>query len=346
MARHVGGISLMGAAIAAGFLLTGCEPSQPSEAKLTVNTVTISREEAAREIRDLLWRRSIPWESQDSAAKEKLRREAIDALVEKRLVADFATRPPHAVAISPEDAEAAFQKFILQFEPPDHWKQRVELQGLTEARLRERLTTELAQTRAIESWLKQERTTGANATQVDEAAAQKWFSEHRESLRLPERVRASHIFLTAHDLEKPDRTAEMAEFHRALTAGEATLAQIAGSVSDDERSKKVGGDLGWFSRERVPPDFASAVFALPVGKPSPVFRTKLGWHIALVQEKKPSRLPEFSEVKAEVMAMLENQWRTTAVERLRAELRAAAQIHEDPGFAEALEPAPWDGVAK
>ncbi|MEZ0273457.1 MAG: peptidylprolyl isomerase, partial [Roseimicrobium sp.] len=93
-------------------------------------------------------------------------------------------------------------------------------------------------------------------------------------------------------------------------------------------------------------DFANAVFALPVGKPSTVFRTKLGWHIALVQEKKPSRLPEFAEVKAEVMAMLENQWRATAVDRLRSELRASATIHEEPGFAEALEPAPWDGVAK
>ena len=248
------------------------------------------------------------------------------------------------MTVSPEDAEAAFQKFILQFEPPDHWKQRIELQGLTETQLREKLTAELAQTRAIESWLKNERT--VNANQLDEAAARKWFAEHGEALRLPERIRASHIFLTAHDAEKPDRTAEMAELQRKLTAGEATFAQLASTFSDDERSNKAGGDLGWFSRERVPPDFANAVFALPVGKPGPVFRTKLGWHIALVQEKKSSRLPEFAEVKAEVMAMLENQWRVAAVARLRRELRAPATIHEEPGFAEALEPAPWDGVAK
>jgi parvulin-like peptidyl-prolyl isomerase len=338
------GIRRLGIAFTACLLLAGCEPSQPPEGRLTVNNITISREEAAREIRDLLWRRSLPWESRDSAAKDKLRREAIDALVEERLLADFATKPPHVVTIPPQDAEAAFQQFILQFEPPDHWRQRMELQGLTEIQLRERLTAELAQTRAIESWLKQERT--ASAAQLDEAAAQKWFTGHREAMRLPERVRASHIFLTAHDADKPDRTTEMAELQRKLTAGEATFTQLASTVSDDERSKKVGGDLGWFSRDRVPQDFARAVFALPVGKPGPVFRTKLGWHIALVQEKKPSRLPEFAEVKAEVMALLENEWRAKAVERLRAELRASATIQEEPGFAEALEPAPWDGVAK
>ncbi|HSI64679.1 MAG TPA: peptidylprolyl isomerase, partial [Candidatus Saccharimonadia bacterium] len=242
IARQAGGVTWICAAITACLLLSGCEPSQPPDAKLTVNNIVISREEAAREMRDLLWRRSLPWESQDSAAKEKLRREAIDALVEKRLVADFATKPPYVGPVSPDDAEAAFQQFILQFEPPDHWKQRIELQGLTEAQLRERLTSELAQTRAIGSWLKTERK--ANATQLNEAAAQKWFAAHREAMRLPERVRASHIFLTAHDLEKPDRTAEMAELQRKLIAGEAAFAQLAGTVSDDERSKKVGGDLG------------------------------------------------------------------------------------------------------
>jgi hypothetical protein len=328
-----------------GALLASCKPDPPEpEAKLTVNSITISREEVARELRDFLWGQSITWESQDAAARDKLRREAIDALVEKRLIADFATKPPFAPTISPADAEAAFQQFIRQFEPPDHWKQRMELQQLTEPQLRTRLTAELAQTRAIESWLNSRRASAA--TQLDEAAAQKWFAAHRESMRLPERVRASHIFLTAHDAEKPDRAAEMATIQQQLTTGVASFAQLAATFSDDERSKKVGGDLGWFSRERIPEDFATAIFALPVGKPSPVFRTKLGWHIALVQEKKPSRLPEFSEVKAEVMAMLENQWRVTAVDRLRAELRAAATIQESPDFTKDLEPAPWDGVAK
>jgi hypothetical protein len=329
----------------AGALLAGCKPATPEpEGKLTVNHLTVTREEVARELRDLLWGKSIAWESQDAAAQEKLRREAIDSLIEKRLVADFATRPPHAPAISPADADAAFQQFIRQFEPPDHWKQRMELQQLTEPQLREVLTAELAQTRAIESWLKSQR--AAAAAQLDESAAQQWFAAHRESLRLPERVRASHIFLTAHDVEKPDRSAEMAVIQQQLTSGVASFAQLAATFSEDERSKKAGGDLGWFSRERIPEDFANAVFALPVGKPSPVFRTRLGWHIAVVLEKKPSRLPEFSEVKAEVMAMLENQWRVAGIDRLRAELRDAASIQEPPDFAKDLEPAPWDGVAK
>lgn len=331
-------------AIAAGFLLTGCEPGAPPGANLTVNDTVISESDVARELRDTLWRRSMVWESQDAAGQETLRREAIEALIGKRLIADFATKAPHAASIPAADAEAAFQQFIRQFEPPDHWKQRMELQGLTEPQLRERLMAELAQTHAIESWLKSER--AALASQLDEAAAQKWFATHREALRLPERVRASHIFLTAHDIGKPDRSSEMAFIQQQLSTGAATFGELAAKFSDDERSKKIEGDLGWFSRERVPEDFASVVFALPVGKPSAIFRTQLGWHIALVREKKPPRLPEFAEVKAEIMAMQENQWRSTAVERLRTGLRAAARVREEPGFARDLEPAPWEGVAK
>jgi hypothetical protein len=326
-------------------LFAGCKPAAPPPpAKLTVNNITITREEVARELRDIMWKRSLPWESQDDSAKEKLRREAIDALIEKRLIADFATRPPHVPVIPPPDAEAAFQQFIRQFEPPDHWKQRMELQGLTEAQLREKITADLAQTRAIEAWLQIQRAT--NPGQLGESAAREWFAKNRESIRLPERVRASHIFLTAHDAEKPDRTAEMDQIRQQLAAGTATFTQLAAKFSDDDRSKNIGGDLGWFSRERIPEDFATAIFSLSVGKPSPVFRTRLGWHIALVLEKKPARLPEFAEAKEEIVAMLENQWRVTAVDRLRAELRAAATILEEPDFAKGLEPAPWDGVAK
>ncbi len=322
--------------------LPGCEQFLPPEPapKLRVDGREISTAEVALELRSLLWRRSQVWRDLDEAAKNTLRRDAVEACVENSLVAAFAARPPHAVSVTAAQGEAAFQQFIRQFEPPDGWRKRLELQRLTEAQLRERLTAELAQLLAIEHWLKAAREKAA--AELDEPAARRWFDANREKMRLPERVRVSHIFLTAHDREKPDRTAEMAEIHRQLSAGEATFGELAARHSDDERSKKAAGELGWMSRDRVPGDLADALFALPVGQPSAPFRTALGWHIALVHEKRPSRLPEFAETREEILAMLENEWRVKAVDTLRKELRHAATIQEDAGFATTLEPAPWE----
>lgn len=302
-----------------------------------VGNAVVTRDDASLELRSLLWRRSIPWESQGEAFRQKLRREAVDACIERHLLAEFANRPPHAAAVEHTEINAAYQQFIKQFEPPDGWKERLELQRLTEAQLRQQLAAELAQSHAIEHWLETQRP----AAQIGEQAARAWFEANREKMRIPERALVSHIFLTAHDAKKPDRSLEMAEVQRRLTMGEATFQELAAQVSDDDRSNKSGGNLGWFSRDRVPKDFADVVFSLPVGQPSGVFRTRLGWHIALVHEKRPSRLPTYLEAKAEVLAMLESRWRAVAVAHLRTELRAKAYIKEPDGFAGTIEPAPW-----
>lgn len=339
-ARGVGGAGAALRRVRVGWLglillLAGCRPE--SAPTLTVDGHAVSQEEVALELRSRLWTRGAEWNALDDAAKTTMRRSAVDACIESHLLAAFATRPPHQVVVTPEQAEQAFQEFTAQFEPPDGWRERMTLHGLTEPQLRERLTAELGQTLAIEHWLAAEKKKAA--AELDDAAARVWFEQHREEMRIPERVRVAHIFLTAHDAEKPDRSAEMVAIQQKLASGVSSFAQLAAQFSEDGRSKKTGGELGWMSRNRIPADFADAVFALPVGKVAPVFRTKLGWHLAMVHEKKPSRLPEFAEVKDEVLVMLENQWRASAVERLRAELRAKAQIHEHPGFLAGVEPA-------
>ena len=68
-----------------------------------------------------------------------------------------------------------------------------------------------------------------------------------------------------------------------------TMCAIAAELSEDQRSKNNGGDLGWFSRERLATDFTAAVFALPDKTPS-LLRTKLGWHLVELLERKPARV--------------------------------------------------------
>lgn len=303
-------------------LMAGCDGwREPDVAR--VNGTAISQNEVRVELRGLFWRRGEAWEALDAAARKVRRQEALDRCVEHVLLGSLVTPATGAAPGVERESEEAFQQFLKQFEAPEGWKPRFELQGVGEVAVRGLISQEVARTSAVEDLLKaQETRSPAEA----EKEAQEWFSAHREEMRVPARAKVSHVFLTGHVREKPDRTAEITELHRKLTAGEATLEGLAARFSEDERSKKVGGSLGWIDQDRVPADFAEKVFALPIGQLSAPFRTGLGWHLLVVHERKASRLPEFSEVKAEVMARLDLARRETAVKRLVKELRDKAQI--------------------
>ncbi|MFZ4763385.1 MAG: peptidylprolyl isomerase [Roseimicrobium sp.] len=301
-----------------------------------MNSVPIFTEAVASELRAQLWRQGETWDLLDDETMRQRRNHALDVCVEHQLMDAFAKGTPSTTAVA-RYSEEAFQQFLKQFETDDAWRERLAWQRLTEVEMRERMAKEAAQVGALEAWLQgEEKRTPAQI----ESEARAWFATHKAQLRVPERVRVSHLFLSGHDHEKPDRQAEIAELHRKLTAREATFERLAGEASEDERSKLRGGDLGWFTRERVPADFAAVIFDLPIEKVSAPFRTKLGWHIAVVHERRAARLPEYGEVRQEVLAFLESERRASALQKLMAQLRSEGRIFIDQERLQLVAPLP------
>ncbi len=170
--------------------------------------------------------------------------------------------------------------------------ERLAMQGLTETELRARIREALLD----QAWLDSQK------PRIPPQAALDWYQAHREELRVPLLHRVSHLFLTTHDPQKPDRQAELQAITRQLQAG-VTFSELVAKHSEDERSRSIGGALGWISPARVPADFMVAIAAQPVGRVSSPVRTRLGWHFLLVHERLPSRLPSFEEVRPEIEAM-------------------------------------------
>lgn len=293
-------------------------------------------------MRDHLWRRGEDWGRLGAEARKQTRWLVLETLVNDRMIHAFRVMngldaPPLAGV-----ADEELSTLQRQFERDDEFQARLALQHLTERDLAERVRL----AGEDQAWIEQ--VIARRIEEVTEVDARQWFEHNKGALTIPSSYRAAHIYLTIHDAKKPAREPEIREIHRKLICAEGTFEMLAGLHSEDERTKNIGGDLGWFTRDRMPEDFMAAVEKLEPGTPSDPILTKLGWHVILLKEKKPARSPSFEEVGAEILAMLRNRRREDAVRSLIGELRERSMKPTQFIFYHAetvnrAEPADWTG---
>lgn len=130
---------------------------------------------------------------------------------------------------------------------------------------------------------------------VTPEAARKLYDETIKGMTPEEEVRARHILV--------EDEAEAKKIHARVKAGE-DFAKIAGEVSKDPGSGKEGGDLGFFTKERMVAPFAEAAFKLKPGEISDPVKTQFGWHVIKLEERRMKPLPTFDEVRREVETYL------------------------------------------
>jgi peptidyl-prolyl cis-trans isomerase C len=152
-----------------------------------------------------------------------------------------------------------------------------------------------------------------------------YYKHHRESMTIPEAVRAAHIIKNV-DANTTEETALAAirAVEERLKAGE-VFETIADELSDCPGG---GGDLGWFPRGQMVPEFEAVVFALKPGEISPVFRTAFGFHIAKVYQHAEERMATFEEARPQIERQLLTEKHQKALERLCDYLRARATVEE------------------
>jgi len=155
----------------------------------------------------------------------------------------------------------------------------------------------------------------ASAT-VSEQELDAWIARHRDPRELPEEARASQILVRTE--------AEAVEARRRILGG-ASFAEVARSISLSPDADR-GGDLGYFSRGQMPPEFDAAVFTLPRGQLSDVVESPYGFHLFLVVERRPGRSRTDAELRADVRGALLAGKREEVFRAWLASARAKASI--------------------
>jgi peptidyl-prolyl cis-trans isomerase C len=122
-------------------------------------------------------------------------------------------------------------------------------------------------------------------------------------------VRARHILVE----KEEDAKAILAELKKG-----ADFAQLAKQKSKDPGASE-GGDLGYFTKDQMVPEFATAAFKLEKGQISDPVKTQFGWHIIKVEDKRKRQLPEFDKVKDQIETFVQRKAQVEFVTKLRAE---------------------------
>ncbi|SHF13113.1 foldase protein PrsA [Caldanaerobius fijiensis DSM 17918] len=155
----------------------------------------------------------------------------------------------------------------------------------------------------------------ANVT-VTEAEEKNYYDTHKLEFK-PDTVTASHI------LVNDEKTAE--EVEQKLKKG-ADFAQLAKEYSIDTATKDNGGDLGTFTYGQMDPDFEKAAFALKPGEISQPVKTKFGYHIIKVTDKKIMPQQSFNQVKEEIRNKLLTQKKQSEYQKILNQWRKNAKI--------------------
>ncbi|MCK0208263.1 peptidylprolyl isomerase [Starkeya koreensis] len=159
----------------------------------------------------------------------------------------------------------------------------------------------------------------ATKAAMTDAALKQTYEEAVKQQKPEEEVHARHILFRA---EAGDKAASDAAEKKAkdvlarIKKGE-DFAKLAGELTEDPSGKQDGGDLGFFVKDQMVPEFADVAFAMKPGEVSQPVKTQFGWHIIKLEEKREKPVPTFDEVKPQIEQFLAQKAQAEAVQKAR-----------------------------
>jgi peptidyl-prolyl cis-trans isomerase C len=143
--------------------------------------------------------------------------------------------------------------------------------------------------------------------------------------------------------------AKARELHAQVKQAPDQFAELAKANSVDTASARKGGDLGFFGRGRMVPEFEVAAFALKSpGEISEVVKTPYGYHVIQLEERRDGEQKPFDQVKEQIRATLRNEAMQAKTKEYYDQLKQAANLQIDEVVVERVAssiPEPSPGAA-
>jgi peptidyl-prolyl cis-trans isomerase C len=294
-------------------------PFMPKDPLAVVDGIEIKIAEVEKVIGSLLAGQGGALKDVPAEMRPELYRNVLDGVIVEKLVTQRAAK----IEVSDAEVAAELAEFRKQFPDEKVMAEQLAKNGQTPDGMTGEIRRFIQQNRWMEGQLQ-------GKIEVTEAEAQEFFKANPDHFKKPEQVRASHILLTV----KPDAAAEEVKAKKA--SAEKILARVkkgepfdklATELSEDPSAKENHGDLEFFEKEQMVPEFSTAAFAMKKGEVSeqPV-RSEYGFHIIKVTDRKGEGNVAFDEAKPQLLAFLQQQKRQEEMGKVLRELREGAKV--------------------
>jgi peptidyl-prolyl cis-trans isomerase C len=246
-------------------------------------------------------------------------RGVLDDLVTYRLLRQEAAA--RHVTVSDAELDAKFGEFKKQFGSEAAFEQALKSQHTTAAKLRDDARRDLEVNQLLEDEV-------AKKVQVKPSDVSTFYEKNPDKFQQPEAVRASHILIivpAGSDANaKAALRAKAEDVLKAAQSGQ-DFAALAKKYSQDG-SASHGGDLGFFPRGQMVPEFDKAAYALQPGELSGIVETQFGFHIIKCTERRPARTVPFAEVAPQIQQFLEQQAQQEQTRAFVSALKAKSKV--------------------
>jgi len=171
---------------------------------------------------------------------------------------------------------------------------------------------------------------------VDDEEVKSFYEKNADKFTVGTKLRASHILLNSEDQAK--------KLYERIKKGE-SLSKLAGMYSIDKASAAKGGDLGYFGRGQMVPEFEQAAIRLKVGEVSEPVKSRFGYHVIQLTDIQKGEAATFEQTKEAIKRQLVAEKQKTLIDSFVEELRKKADVTKDEKTLDSIS-LPWEEEGK
>jgi len=284
----------------------------------TVEGQDIKKEELEAALNAALARQGIPADQLPGDQKTQGYRMLLNDLITEKLV----TKRSAQIEVKDEDIAAQFEQFRTRFGTAEAFEEQMKQSGQSVDKIKTDIRAYLKQ----QNWVQEQVKDAPKATDAD---AEEYFTKNPNDFKKPEQVRASHILVAVPADATEEQVGEKKKLADAITVrvkGGEAFDKLAAELSEDPSAKQNSGDLNFFTREQMVPEFANAAFGMQKGEISAPVKSQFGFHIIQLTDRKDAETMVLESVKPRLLAFLNQRMRDTQIQKVLTELREKAEV--------------------
>lgn len=246
------------------------------------------------------------------------------------------------IKVSSKDVEVAMKKVIDQMGGRDRLLEVLKNNGVSVAQFKKDLKNQVKMQKLADS---------AGNVKVTDKDCQNFYKQNPDKFQNPDKVRASHILIGANPFQiseeikgkskdkisdkdlKAKVDAKMAEkkaladkLDKELKADKSKFAEYAKKYSEDPGSAQRGGDLGFFAKDQMVPEFSNVAFSAKPDSISDVVKTQFGYHIIYVQDRRAAGITPYEKAKSDIKTHLVMEKQVKALDDLMVAAKKNSKI--------------------